>query len=170
MRILFLLLFASAVLAQGRDMWERMARFDKNNDGKITREEFGGADQMFDRLDSDHDGSVTKKEIEARRGRRGRRSGDDSTESIRKKSDTDKDGRVSEKEWKAIFKMADENGDGHLDDSELRAALSGRAYIDAAPKLGAAAPTIKVTRAADGKLVTLTIAKKPLVLVFGSWT
>ena len=169
MRILILLFLTSLAFGQGRNMWERMSRFDKDGDGKVTREEFGGPDRMFDRFDADADGVITKKEVESRRGMgRTGRGGDGET--LLKRSDTDKDGRVSQKEWDAIFKTADKNGDGFLDEGELRAALSGRAYNDPAPKTGAAAPTLKVTRANDGKLVTLSVAKKPLVLVFGSWT
>ncbi|MCI0488435.1 MAG: EF-hand domain-containing protein [Blastocatellia bacterium] len=53
--------------------FERVAeRFDANRDGKITREEFGGQEQMFDRLDRNGDGVITKEDFEGRMGRGGR--------------------------------------------------------------------------------------------------
>lgn len=180
MRILILLFLTPALFAQsrnmqGRNIWERMSRFDKNDDGKITREEFGGPERAFERFDMNRDGELTKKEVESQRGMgrggdRGGARGGGGTDAALKKADTDKDGRVSKKEWNAVFKNADKNGDGHLDDGELRAALSGRTYVDPAPKKGAEAPKLSVTRASDGKLISLAVAKKPLVLVFGSWT
>ena len=84
--------------------------------------------------------------------------------------DSDKDGKVSEAEWDAYFKKMDENGDGHLDAGELRAAMMGRSYDDRAPKVGSPAPKVSAVRRADGKTVELTRFAKPTVLVFGSWT
>jgi hypothetical protein len=46
--------------------WEAvLARDDKNHDGKISREEFHGPPQLFDRLDRNHDGFITREEHEA---------------------------------------------------------------------------------------------------------
>jgi len=46
--------------------WETiLAHDDKNHDGKISREEFGGPPQLFDRLDRNHDGFITRDEHEA---------------------------------------------------------------------------------------------------------
>jgi len=64
----------------------------------------------------------------------------------------------------------DENGDGQLDEGEMRAAMAGGSYNDSAPKVGAPAPKVSVTRQADGAKVELSRFKKPTVLVFGSWT
>jgi Ca2+-binding EF-hand superfamily protein len=56
---------------------ETIKHFDKNNDGKISKEEASGAiEQGFDRIDSDNDGQLTKDEIEkARENMRGRMRG-----------------------------------------------------------------------------------------------
>ncbi len=46
--------------------WETaLARDDRNQDGKISKEEFKGPPQIFDRLDTNHDGFITKEEHEA---------------------------------------------------------------------------------------------------------
>lgn len=52
--------------AARRIPWEPiLARDDKNQDGKISREEFSGPPQLFGRLDQNHDGFVTREEHEA---------------------------------------------------------------------------------------------------------
>ena len=46
--------------------WEAvLARDDKNKDGKVSREEFSGPKQLFDRIDANHDGVITREEHEA---------------------------------------------------------------------------------------------------------
>ncbi|OYW31016.1 MAG: hypothetical protein B7Z47_02385, partial [Chthoniobacter sp. 12-60-6] len=46
--------------------WEMIAgRDDKNKDGKVTREEFSGPAQLFERLDKNGDGMITRDEHEA---------------------------------------------------------------------------------------------------------
>ena len=46
--------------------WEAvLARDDKNKDGKVSREEFSGPKQLFDRIDANHDGFLTREEHEA---------------------------------------------------------------------------------------------------------
>jgi len=45
--------------------WEAIAeREDKNKDGKVTKEEFGGPPQLFQRLDKNGDGMITREEHE----------------------------------------------------------------------------------------------------------
>ena len=46
--------------------WEAvLARDDKNKDGKVSRQEFSGPKQLFDRIDANHDGFITREEHEA---------------------------------------------------------------------------------------------------------
>jgi len=177
MRILLplapLLIFPAMAAAQGMDPWDRLQRYDADGDGKITKEEFTGPDRLWERLDANRDGEVTKDEAKKMRGRgrgmQGGRRGAGSADFM-KAVDTDKDGQVSKDEWDAYFKNMDENGDGHLDAGELRAAMRGQSYNDRAPKVGSPAPKVSAVRRADGKTVELTRFAKPTVLVFGSWT
>ncbi|NQU23303.1 MAG: EF-hand domain-containing protein [Candidatus Nealsonbacteria bacterium] len=43
-----------------------LERHDKNDDGKVTREEWQGPEEIFTRMDEDKDGVITKKEFESR--------------------------------------------------------------------------------------------------------
>lgn len=45
---------------RGRRM---MAQFDKNGDGKVTRDEFPGGDEMFQKMDKNGDGAISDDEL-----------------------------------------------------------------------------------------------------------
>lgn len=62
-RALFLFLL-SALVASAQTTPERFPQFDKNSDGKLTREEFPAA-KIFDGADADKDGLLTREEIAA---------------------------------------------------------------------------------------------------------
>lgn len=51
----------------GANMLQRIAAMDTNGDGRITREEWTGRQQGFDRLDADGDGAITREELRAMR-------------------------------------------------------------------------------------------------------
>ncbi|HYR87268.1 MAG TPA: signal transduction protein [Terriglobia bacterium] len=52
-----------------RQNWgQNLQNMDADHDGKISRQEWQGRAEMFDRLDADHDGFVTKDELQNRRG------------------------------------------------------------------------------------------------------
>lgn len=60
----------------GRAGGDFIGQFDTNNDGRVSRKEFSGPDQVFKRFDRDNDGYID--EVEApifppSRGRKGRR-------------------------------------------------------------------------------------------------
>lgn len=40
-----------------------MGMFDKDKDGKVTKEEFTGSDNMFDQFDKNGDGAITEDEV-----------------------------------------------------------------------------------------------------------
>ena len=172
-------------------------RFPPNKDGAITRKEFRGPAELFDRLDRDRDGALTAADF------------DWSPKSpfLRQAStfdgwfrgmDGDSNGRVSRKEWQAFFdRMA--RGKDHITPEDLRAALQppappkgsdkkegmppremllrnllrgdlGSPYEG--PRPGAVAPDFTLpTHDGKGK-VTLSEfrGRKPVVLIFGSFT
>ena len=55
---------------RGQRAMRRLREADKNNDGQISRDEWPGKAERFDRLDTNHDGVITRDEVRARRGRR----------------------------------------------------------------------------------------------------
>jgi len=160
-------------MGRGGSMWERMSRFDKDGDGRVTADEFTGPQRIFDRMDSDGDGVVTKEEAEAMRGRGqgGRGQGGQGRGGIDPQAiDTDKDGKVTKAEWTAFFEKADKNGDGEVDKDEWTAAATGRQLRDPAPKVGDAAPKVKADSMKTRKPVDLSAPKRTTVLIFGSHT
>ena len=48
-----------------------LQRHDKNDDGKVTREEWQGPEEIFGRMDQNDDGTITKEEFQARMPGRG---------------------------------------------------------------------------------------------------
>jgi hypothetical protein len=48
----------------------RPAQADTNGDGKISKDEWKGPAEAFDRLDSNHDGNITREEMAQGRGSR----------------------------------------------------------------------------------------------------
>ncbi len=61
----------AAVSAQKQEkapatVWDLLVRdYDKNKDGKITKEEFGRSEKSFGRMDSDGDGVITEADTKA---------------------------------------------------------------------------------------------------------
>lgn len=51
----------------GANLQQRIAAMDTNGDGLITRQEWTGRQQGFDRLDADRDGTITREELRAMR-------------------------------------------------------------------------------------------------------
>ncbi|MEO0447456.1 MAG: hypothetical protein AAF191_15390 [Verrucomicrobiota bacterium] len=63
-------------VGQSRDPWSRLSEYDKDQNGEITREEFGtGPAQIFQRFDQNEDGILTKEEVAAARGMGGKGKG-----------------------------------------------------------------------------------------------
>lgn len=61
--LLFTFMVAMGGVVQAQEVSEQFKRLDRNNDGKITKDEFSGA--LFDRIDTDNDGIITAKEDRA---------------------------------------------------------------------------------------------------------
>lgn len=116
---------------QNMDPAQRWAQLlehsDANDDGKISKEEFKGPDEMFDRLDKNGDGTLTEDEATAagnRGGQQARFAQMDPAErwkGMLERFDKDNDGKISEAEFEGpdkIFGFLDRNDDGVIDEQE----------------------------------------------------
>ena len=171
--------------------WERMKRFDKDGDGKVSKDEWSGPKAFFARMDADGDGFVDEKEVNGASmgggrgsmggpgGRRGGMSGRGGTPDmgwVFKRMDRDGDGKFTEKDLEKIRATADKNGDGKLDEKEFMEFLNAKAKRPPrgeAPKEQGMAPGFELERL-DGKgklaLASLLKNERPVVVVFGSLT
>jgi len=94
--------------------WQHMLeRMDADKDGKISKDEFPGRDEMFARIDANGDGFITEDEAAAMGQGRGGRGGQPFA-----RMDQDGDGKVTREEWQAAFDKLDTNGDGVLDEQD----------------------------------------------------
>ena len=84
--------------------------------------------------------------------------------------DTDGNGYVSEQEWIAFYRRADQNGDGVLEREELHASVRGIKLNGLGPAVGELGPSIRVLSQATGARVDLFDLRRKTVLVFGAWT
>lgn len=111
-----------------------LARFDVNADGKVTRDEFRGNDQVFARLDNNGDGAITPDELGAMQARRDRANAGAGGEGGRRftdpawrwqmmlqRFDQDGDGKLTRAEFQGaprVFMRLDQDGDGVLTEEE----------------------------------------------------
>src|SRR5690606_4073258 len=98
---------------------------DANGDGVVTRDEYRAARaRAFARLDRNGDGYLDDRDS-ARRRSIGRRAGD-RVDGLRAELDTNRDGRISEREFVGGalpgFDRLDADGNGELDAEEIAAA------------------------------------------------
>lgn len=101
-------------------MIARLKGFDADGDGRITREEFKGRPQVFDRIDTDKDGVISAEEL-ARVPDSPAASNPEMNQAIParrlKAMDKDGDGKVSREEFQGaprVFERLDANKDGFL--------------------------------------------------------
>ena len=112
--------FRTAV-AQTRFDWNATRkRFDRDGDGQIARQEFGGGDADFARLDRNHDGVLTPPDFDF--------SGSSLAPSpgslVFSRIDRDGNGKVTREELDAFFRAADSGGQGFLSLSDLQEAFT----------------------------------------------
>src|SRR5262245_45360471 len=104
----------------GHNGEKRTKTMDVNNDGVISREEWMGRAEAFNRIDKNGDGSLTREEFgDAARRQAGRLN----------QMDTNNDGKISRDEWKGNpkrFDRLDANGDGVITKEEIRGARQNR--------------------------------------------
>jgi len=109
---------------------QALQRFDRDGDGKVTREEFPGGDERFDALDVNGDGVLTEADLQAppqgppgdAPGGGADAPGPDALRAVIDRDDEDGDGRVSKEEYRGpahLFDEMDRNDDGFLDAQDL---------------------------------------------------
>jgi Ca2+-binding EF-hand superfamily protein len=185
--------------AQSRYNWKWLAaRHDTDHDGRITRKEFRGPSDLFERLDRDHNGVLSADDFDwSERSPFMRQA--DMAENWFRMVDRDSNGRISRAEWEQFFqRMA--KGRDHVTQEDLREALFPprppmqpgkpppgmpspllltlgllRGEVGSpcpGPSLGQKAPDFTL-RTEDGK-GSVNLAEyrgdRPTVLVFGSFT
>ncbi len=119
----------------------RIMAMDKDDDGKVSKEEYTGPAPLFDRLDADKDGFVTGSEAAASR-QRGTAGASPSGRPRRlmglptarfEELDADKDGKISKEEYKGpafLFNGLDADKDGFVTEKE---AIPGGEPLDTPP-------------------------------------
>ncbi len=116
------LVSGAVAFAQDSQRAERfMLEFDANQDGIVSRNEYPGSDEAFQRLDGNRDGDVSATEVMNSLQRKGTSGGN-----LIDRFDADKDGKVSKDEFPRSdeqFTRLDANGDGYITEDE---APSGR--------------------------------------------
>ena len=103
-------------------------KYDKDNDGKLSKEEFSGSDQAFSNLDKNQDGYIDKSEAQKDRNEREYRSKKENRGYIQK-YDKDNDGKLSKEEFPGsdkAFSNLDKNQDGYIDKDEAKLATKER--------------------------------------------
>jgi len=185
--------------AQMRYTWERLrARADRNGDGRVTAAEFDGPAELFAVLDRDGDGAIRADDFDWSDSSPYVRQLSFAQQVLRQ-GDENGDRKLSKAEWSALFDKLSKGKDG-VDAEALRrllyppppprppksagggmpskevlllGLLTGEIGSGAeGPKLDAPAPDFSLT-SPDGK-TTITLGnylgKKPIVLIFGSFT
>jgi Ca2+-binding EF-hand superfamily protein len=105
------------------DVEDRVRDMDANRDGRVTRDEWHGSRQIFDRLDGNRDGALSGTEF----------NGNEPPPDLFVSVDVNRDGQVTRDEWhwsRASFDERDRNHDGRLSRDEFApgAAAQSRAY------------------------------------------
>ena len=189
--------------SQSRYDWKWLAaRYDADRDGTITRKEFGGPAEIFDRLDRNHDGVLKADDFDWSDNSKYAREG----MPVRmwfSRIDANSNGRVSKEEWQKLFERVSK-GKGYLTSDDLREAfpLSPPARPQSAdkkaatqegpsaltlirglssgelgsfcegPAVGQPAPEFSLKTQEGEREFRLSQfkGKKPVVLIFGSFT
>ena len=88
--------------AQVRYTWDRLKPRDKNGDGRVTKDEFGGPADLFAALDRDGDGAVTADDLDwSDSSQYARQLG--TAQQLLRRADADGNKKVSREEWDKLF-------------------------------------------------------------------
>jgi hypothetical protein len=174
--------------------WPWLAQhFDRNSDEKIERAEFPLDDLLFERLDRNRDGVLRAADLEPPEDSRFPGLSD-----VFSRLDRDSNGRISLEEITEFFHQADSGGLGFLSREDIRRALFESAdegggggddrpspwimlhmlltrqlgSLTEGPRLGEMAPDFRLPSHEGKRVVALSDSrgKKPVVLIFGSFT
>ncbi len=169
------------------------ARYDKDGNGTVIREEFPASADIFARLDRNWDGRLMSDDFDwSENGTLGRQK--ETTFALFKSVDKSSDGRITPEEWQAVFAKAAE-ANGYLTNEDLEQLIylphvlkaqkeqqsragrmerrieNGEPIVEA-PKPGEIAPDFEL-HSPDG-LTNVRLSSfrgnKPVVLIFGSFT
>lgn len=180
---------------QTRFGWDATRRlYDRDNDARITRQEWPGDDADFARVDRNHDGALTPPDFDFP----GSSLAPSPGSMLFGRVDHDGNGKVTREEFEAFFRASDSGGQGFLSLSDLQEAFTppapapaGRGAgrpskatlvrglfrrevgsLEPGPKLDDSAPDFTLKTNDGGAEVTLSklIGPRPVVLVFGSST
>ncbi|MCP4656380.1 MAG: hypothetical protein GY856_13285 [bacterium] len=130
-------------------MWEHVSgRFDENQDGQVTRDEFERGQDRFAQLDRNADGVLTEDDFQGGAGRHGGM--------IARLADADRNREVTPDEWQELIAAIDPDGDGVITDEELAAFFESRRPADAPPPAHDRKPPMggRLDRNEDGVLGT----------------
>ena len=112
--------FKKAVV-QSRYGWAATRkRFDRDGDGRISRDEFGGSDADFTRLDRDHDGALSEPDFDFSAHALSPSPG----AMLFYRVDRDGDGKLTRDELERFFRAVDTGGEGFLSLADLQEAFS----------------------------------------------
>ena len=184
--------------SQSRFTWERFRRtFDKGNAGRVTAKKFAGSPELFESLDRDGDGAITADDLDWSDSAPYFRQLSVAQQLLRR-IDENGDRKLSKEEWMAAFNKAakgkntldpeavrrilypptppftfKKSGGGPSKETLLLGLLTGELGSGAeGPTLEGMAPDFTLPTP-TGK-ATITLAdyrnKKPVVLIFGSFT
>ncbi|MCI0458372.1 MAG: redoxin domain-containing protein [Gemmataceae bacterium] len=174
-------------------------RLDSDRDGKVTRQEFRGPPEFFERLDRDGDGALTPDDFDwSPKSSHARQMA--TVNPWFNRADSDSNGQLSKEEWAVLFdRLA--KGKDHLTPEDLRQALfppspskemlaKMKAFMPKretllrgllnnelgspyeGPRVGQAAPDFTLPTHDGKQKIALSDyrGKKPVVLIFGNFT
>jgi hypothetical protein len=172
--------------------WKWLAtRYDKDEAGEVTKDQFPDSENVFARLDRNWDGRLTLHDFDwSETGVLGRQK--ETTFALFKSIDKNSDGRIAAEEWQAVFaKTVAEKGFLNEQDllqlihlpgvqkaerqsrsKGLESFLEKQSRLPKPPGLGEMAPDFSLASPDGLKSVKLSSfrGKRPVVLIFGNYS